>query len=74
MGPQIVVSAHTPVETTKPHKVGLRYAVLEVAVCLRFLNRMKGQIIQRKTEVRGIEVSLNIFLIYFVSGFRHVST
>ena len=28
MGPQIIVSAHSPVEITKPDKVGLRYAVL----------------------------------------------
>ena len=27
MCPQIIVSEHTPVEITKPHKVGLRYAV-----------------------------------------------
>ena len=27
IGPQIIVSAHVPVEITKPHKVGLRYAI-----------------------------------------------
>ena len=32
MGPQIVVSAHAPLEITKPHKLGLRYAVLEARV------------------------------------------
>ena len=29
MGSQIIASAHAPVEITKSHKVGLRYAVLE---------------------------------------------
>ena len=36
MGPQIVVSAHPPLEITKPHKVELRYAVLEARVpCIK---------------------------------------
>ena len=59
MGSQII--AHAPVELTKPHKVGLRYAVLEAGVCFGVLNGMKGQIIQRKIAIRGIKVSLNIF-------------
>ena len=58
---QIIVSAHAPVEITKPHKIGLGYAVLEAGVCFGVLNGMKGQIIQRKTTIRGIEVSLDIF-------------
>ena len=36
MGPQIIVSAHAPVEITKRHKVGLRYTVLEAGVVLGF--------------------------------------
>ena len=58
MGSQIIASAQAPVEVTKPNKVGLRYAVLEAGVCFGGLNGMKGQIIQRKTAVRGIKVSL----------------
>ena len=61
MGPQIIVSAHAPVEIPKPHRIGLGYAVLEVGVCFGVLNGMKGQIIQIKTTIRGVEVSLNIF-------------
>ena len=57
----MTVSAHAPVVITKPHKVGLRYAVLEAEVCFGVSNGMKSQIIQRKTAVRGIEVSLNVF-------------
>ena len=52
MGPQIIVSAHAPVEITKSQKLGLQYAVLEAAVFfLRVLNGMKGQVIQRKTAI-----------------------
>ena len=58
---QIIVSAHAPVEITKPHKIGLGYPVLEAGVCFGNLNGMKGQIIQRKTAIRGIKVILNIF-------------
>ena len=36
MSPQIIVSAHAPVEITKRHKVGLRYTVLEAGVVLGF--------------------------------------
>ena len=61
MSPQIIVSLHAPVEITKPHKIGLGYTVLEAGVCFGVLNRMKGQTIQRKTAMRGIEVSPNIF-------------
>ena len=61
MGPQIIVSVHAPVEILKRYKIGLGYAVLEVGVCFRVLNGIKGQIIQRKTAMQGIEVSLNIF-------------
>ena len=63
MSPQIIISAHAPVEITKPHKTGLAYAVLEAGVCFGVLNGMKDQIIQRKTAIRGIEVSLNIFCV-----------
>ena len=41
MGPQIIVSAHAPVDL-KPHKLGLRYAILE-AVCFGVLNETKDQ-------------------------------
>ena len=61
MSPQIIVSVHAPVEITKSHKIGLQYTVLEAAVCFGVLNGMKGQLIQRKTATRGIEVSLSIF-------------
>ena len=58
---QVIVSAHAPVEITKPHKIGLGYTVLEAGVCFGVLNGMKGQIIQRKTATRDIEVNLIIF-------------
>ena len=61
MSPEIIASVHAPVEITKPRKIGLGYAVLEAGVCFRVLNGMKGQIIQGKTAVQGIEVSINIF-------------
>ena len=52
MGPKIIVSLHAPVEIKKnPHKIGFRYAVLEVGVCFGVLNRMKGHIIHRKTTI-----------------------
>ena len=54
MVPQVIVSAHAPVEITKLHKIGLGEAVLEAIVCFGVLNGMKGQ-------MKGIEVSLNIF-------------
>ena len=65
MGPQIIVSAHAPVEITKPQKVRLRYVVLEAGDCSGVLNGMKGQLIHRKTAIRDIEVSLNIFCKWF---------
>ena len=37
MGPQIIVSAHAPVEITKPYKVGLRYAVLELLLLIHLV-------------------------------------
>ena len=61
MSPKIIVSAHAPVEITKPHKIGLGYTVLEAGVCFGVSKGMKGQIIQRKTAIRGTEVSPNIF-------------
>ena len=48
-------------EIKKTHKIGLGYAVLEAGVCFGVLNGMKGQIIQKKTVIQGIEVSHNIF-------------
>ena len=60
MGPQIIVSAHAPAEITKPHKIGLGYTVFEAEVCFGVLNGMKGQILQGKTAIQGIEVSLSI--------------
>ena len=59
MDPQISVSAHAPVEITKCRKVGLSHAISEARVCFGVLNGMKGQISQRKTAIRAIEVSLN---------------
>ena len=70
MGPQIIVSAHAPVEITKPHKVGLRYAVLGARVCFGVLNGMKDQIIQRKTVIRGIEVSLSYY--YYICIYSRI--
>ena len=72
MDPQVIVSAHAPVEITKPHKIGLGYAVLEAGVCFGVLNGMKGQIIRRKTALRGIGVSLNIFCNWLYAR-KHVS-
>ena len=60
---QIIVSTHALAEITKPHKVGLKYVVLEAGVCFEVLNGMKGQIILRQTVI-----------LYFVSGFRYAST
>ena len=55
MGPQIIVPAHAPVEIANKTPQG------RIEVCsfrsrsLRVLNRMKGQIIQRKTARYGCE-------------------
>ena len=35
---QVIVSAHAPVEITKPHKIESGYTVLEAGVCFRVLN------------------------------------
>ena len=51
MSSQIIVSAHAPVEITKPHKIGLRYTVLEAGVCFGVLNGMKDEIIKRKAAI-----------------------
>ena len=61
MGLRIIVSAHAPVEITKPHVIRLGHAVLEAEVFVEFLNGKKGQIIQEKTAIRGTEMNLNIF-------------
>ena len=54
-----------PVEITKRQTLGLRYAAIKAGVTSGVLNGMKGQIIQRKTAIRGIEVCLNIFCEWF---------
>ena len=63
MCPRIIVSAHAPVEITKPYKIGSGHGVLEAEarVFWGVLNGMKGQTIQRKTAIRDTEVTLNIF-------------
>ena len=61
MGLQIIVSAHAPIDITKPHKVGLRYVFLKVGACFMVFNRTKVQIILRKTAIKGIEVNLNYY-------------
>ena len=61
MGLRIIVSAHAPVEITKPHIIRLGHAVLETGVFVTFLNGKKGQIIQEKTAIWGTEMTLNIF-------------
>ena len=60
MCPQIIFSVHTPIERTKLH-IGLTYAVLESGLCFGVLDGMKGQTIQRKTTIPGLEVSFKIF-------------
>ena len=40
-------------------------AVLEARACFGVLNDKKGQIIQRKTAIRDIAMSLNIFCEWF---------
>ena len=52
MGPLNRFSAHAYVEIARLHKIELGYAVLETWICFSVLNRMKGQIIQRKTAIR----------------------
>ena len=61
MCPHIIFSVHTPVERIKLHKIVLRCGVLESGLCFGVLNGMKGQTIQRKTTIPGIEVSFKIF-------------
>ena len=41
MSPHIIISVYAPVEITKFHKIGLRYAVLEAGVCFEVLNGTK---------------------------------
>ena len=47
------------------------YAVLEAGVCFGVLNEMKGQIIQRKTAIPGIQETLNIFCEWLLAR-KHV--
>ena len=49
----------------------MQYAVLEEGVCFVVLNGTKDQIIQRKTTIRIIEVSLNI-LCDWLQARKHV--
>ena len=56
MGLRIIVSAHAPVEITKPHVIRLGHAVLEAEVFVEFLNRKKGQIIQEKTAIMNLNI------------------
>ena len=65
MAPQVIVSAHAPVEITKPRKVVLRYAVLDAGVCFGVMNEIKGQTIQRIISIRGIDVNLNYYYYYY---------
>ena len=63
MGPQIIASAHAPVEITKSQKLGLQYAVLEAAVFFTSLEWNERSSNSTKNSNRGIEVSLIIFII-----------
>ena len=49
----------------------MQYAVLEEGVCFGVLNGTEDQIIQRKTTIRIIEVSLNI-LCDWLQARKHV--
>ena len=48
----MIVSVYAAVEITKPYKIGLGCAFLEVGVCFGVLNGMKGQIIQKKQQYK----------------------
>ena len=61
MGPLNRFSAHAYVEIARFHKIELGYAVLETGICFSVLNRMKGQIIQRKTAIRVQKWASNTF-------------
>ena len=65
MGPQIIVSAHAPVEITKSQKLGLQYAVLETAVFFTSLEWNERSSNSTKNSNRGIEVSLNYYFYYY---------
>ena len=56
MGLRIIVSAHAPVEITKPHVIRLGHAVLEAEDFVEFLNGKKGQIIQEKTAIMNLNI------------------
>ena len=49
----------------------MQYAVLEEGVCFGVLNGTEDQILQRKTTIRIIEVSLNI-LCDWLQARKHV--
>ena len=61
MAPKIIVSENGSVQITKHHKIELGYAIIEAGVCFGVWNGIKGQIIQRKTAIRAIDMRLNIF-------------
>ena len=71
MGLRIIVSAHAPVEITKPHVIRLGHAVLEAEVFVEFLNGKKGQIIQEKTAIMNLNIWTSI---YFVMSARNERT
>ena len=50
IGPQIIISLYASVKITKPHKLGLRYAVFEAGVYFGVLNGMKGQKSREKQQ------------------------
>ena len=62
MGLQIIVSVLKTVEIPKLHKIG--YGVCSfrsMRLCFGVFNGIKGQIIQSKATIRGVDMSLNIF-------------
>ena len=50
MSPQIIVSAHAPVDITKPDKIGLGYTVLGAGVCFGVLNGLKNSNTRYRSE------------------------
>ena len=50
IGPQIIISLYASVKITKPHKLVLRYAVLEAGVYFGVLNGMKDQKSREKQQ------------------------
>ena len=66
MGPQVTVSAHAPVEITKPtSRIDVCNFKSRTGVCFWVLNGMIDQIIQRTTAIQGIAVSVNYYYYYY---------